>query len=371
MMEYIDTHCHLDGEEFDADRADVVQRAREAGCRRVFLPAIDLKTCRSVMDTCRQYPDMCYPMLGLHPEEVRADWADQLSAIREYLTPAPGADFGPVPRTTAAAPHTPGADFGPVPRTTAAAPHAPGADFGPVPHTTAAAPHAIGADFGPVPRTTAAAPHAIGADFGPVPCPTPHIIAIGEVGLDFYWSREFEQQQLLAFEEQVRWSVETRLPLMIHCRKAQNEMVAILKKYADDLPGGVFHCFTGNALEARQLLEFPRFVLGIGGVLTFKKSNLPMTLAGSEAKQSLTTGASEAKQTLTAGAGEAKQAGVPLERIVLETDAPYMAPVPMRGKRNEPAYIRYVIARLAEAYGVSEETICQQTTANVRRVFGV
>ena len=191
------------------------------------------------------------------------------------------------------------------------------------------------------------------------------------MGLDFYWSREFEQQQLLAFEEQVRWSVETRLPLMIHCRKAQNEMVAILKKYADDLPGGVFHCFTGNALEARQLLEFPRFVLGIGGVLTFKKSNLPMTLAGSEAKQSLTTGASEAKQTLTAGAGEAKQAGVPLERIVLETDAPYMAPVPMRGKRNEPAYIRYVIARLAEAYGVSEETICQQTTANVRRVFGV
>ena len=306
MTEYIDTHCHLDGEEFAADRADVVLRAREAGCRTVFLPAIDLKTCRSVMDTCRQYPDMCYPMLGLHPEEVRADWADQLSAIREYLPLAPGADFGPVP------------------------------------------------------RTTAAAPHAIGADFVPVPGPTPRIIAIGEVGLDFYWSREFEQQQLLAFEEQVRWSVETRLPLMIHCRKAQNEMVAILKKYADDLPGGVFHCFTGNALEARQLLEFPRFVLGIGGVLTFKKSNLPLTLAGSEAKQ-----------TLTAGAGEAKQAGVPLERIVLETDAPYMAPVPMRGKRNEPAYIRYVIARLAEAYGVSEETVCQQTTANARRVFGV
>lgn len=335
MTEYIDTHCHLDGEEFDADRADVVLRAREAGCRRVFLPAIDLKTCRSVMDTCRQYPDVCYPMLGLHPEEVRADWADQLRAIREYLSPAPGADFGPVPRTTAAAPHTPGADFG------------------------------------PVPRTTAAAPHAIGADFGPVPCPAPPVIAIGEVGLDFYWSREFEQQQLLAFEEQVRWSVETRLPLMIHCRKAQNEMVAILKKYADDLPGGVFHCFTGNVLEARQLLEFPRFVLGIGGVLTFKKSNLPLTLAGSEAKQALTTGASEAKQSLTAAGSEAKQAGVPLERIVLETDAPYMAPVPMRGKRNEPAYIRYVIARLAEAYGVSEETICQQTTANVRRVFGV
>ena len=130
---------------------------------------------------------------------------------------------------------------------------------------------------------------------------------------------------------------------MIHCRKAQNELVSILKKYADDLPGGVFHCFTGNEQEARQLLEFPRFVLGIGGVLTFKKSHLPEVLP----------------------------ACVPLERIVLETDAPYMAPVPMRGQRNESAYITYVITRLAEAYGVTDDIICQQTTDNVARVFGI
>ena len=103
----------------------------------------------------------------------------------------------------------------------------------------------------------------------------------------------------------------------------------------------MFHCFTGNEQEACQLLEFPQFVLGIGGVLTFKKSHLPETLA----------------------------AVVPLDRIVLETDAPYMAPVPQRGQRNESAFIRYVITRLAEAYGVSEEEICQQTTANVARVF--
>jgi len=167
-------------------------------------------------------------------------------------------------------------------------------------------------------------------------------IAIGEVGLDFYWSREFEQEQLEAFEQQVQWSVETRLPLMIHCRKAQNELVAILKKYAADLPGGVFHCFTGNEQEARQLLEFPQFVLGIGGVLTFKKSHLPEVLP----------------------------ACVPLQRIVLETDAPYMAPVPMRGKRNESAYIRHVITRLAEAYQVSEEEIGRITSDNVIRVFG-
>ena len=260
-MNYIDTHCHLDGEEFAEDRDAVVQRAREAGCTQVFLPAIDLKSCQSVLDTCARYPDFCRPMLGLHPEEVRADWREQLAAIKELLT-------SDISRQ-------------------------------------------------------------------------PSVLAIGEVGLDYYWSREFEQEQLLAFEEQVRWSVETRLPLMIHCRKAQNEMVAVLKKYADRLPGGVFHCFTGNEQEALQLLEFPRFVLGIGGVLTFKKSHLPETLP----------------------------AVAPLDRIVLETDAPYMAPVPMRGQRNESSYIRHVITRLAEAYGVSEDTICQQTTANVERLF--
>ena len=128
---------------------------------------------------------------------------------------------------------------------------------------------------------------------------------------------------------------------MIHCRKAQNEMVAILKKYKDDLPGGVFHCFTGNALEAQELLQFEGFVLGIGGVLTFKKSKLPETLAEV----------------------------VPLERIVLETDAPYMAPVPMRGQRNEPAFVAHVCKKLAEVYGVSEETVASVTTANAERVF--
>ena len=167
-------------------------------------------------------------------------------------------------------------------------------------------------------------------------------IAVGEVGLDYYWSREFADEQLDAFEEQVKWSVETRLPLMIHCRKAQNEMVHVLKKYASELPGGVFHCFTGNEKEAAELLQFDGFVLGIGGVLTFKKSPLPEVL-----------------QT------------VPLSRIVLETDSPYMAPVPMRGKRNESAYVLYVLKKLAESLGVTEEHVACQTNENVKRVFAV
>jgi len=264
IINYIDTHCHLDGEEFAQDRDAVVQRAREAGCTRIFLPAIDVASCHTVLDVCAQYPDYCYPMLGLHPEEVCADWREQLAAIKEIIN---------------------------------------------------------------------------------LKFQTSNIklLAIGEVGLDYYWSREFEKEQLEAFEEQVRWAIELQLPLMIHCRKAQNEMVAIIKKYAQDLVGGVFHCFTGNEQEARQLLEFPQFVLGIGGVLTFKKSHLPETLA----------------------------AAVPLNRIVLETDAPYMAPVPMRGQRNESSFIRYVITRMAEAYGASEEEICERTNENVARVFGI
>ena len=260
MFSIIDTHCHIDGEEFAEDREAVMQRARVAGVGKVFVPAIDLTTSERILQLCQQYPDYLYPMVGLHPEEVRADWREQLSAIKSILN----------------------------------------------------------------------------SQFSIVNC-------IGEVGLDYYWSREFEQEQLEAFEEQVKWSVETQLPLMIHCRKAQNELVSIIKRYARDLPGGVFHCFTGNELEARELLQFDRFVLGIGGVLTFKKSHLPEVLPKV----------------------------VPLDRIVLETDAPYMAPVPMRGQRNEPAYTLHVLRKLAEAYNVSESDIAAATNANVARIFNV
>lgn len=254
---FIDTHTHLDGEEFATDRAEVMARAREAGVGKVFLPAIDIKSTEAILDVCRQYPGYAYPMVGLHPEEVRADWRDVLAQMKQYLKPEN------------------------------------------------------------------------------------RFIAIGEVGLDYYWSREFEQEQLDAFEEQVKWSVETRLPLMIHCRKGQNEMVQLLRRYKNDLPGGVFHCFTGNEHEAEELLQFDRFVLGIGGVLTFKKSHLPEVLP----------------------------AVVPLDRIVIETDSPYMAPVPMRGQRNESAYVKFVLQRLAEAYGVSDDIVAEATNVSAQRIF--
>ena len=266
-MEWIDTHAHIDGEEFDQDREAVIQRAHDAGCKAILVPAIDLPSSERILSLCQRYEGYLYPMIGLHPEEVRADWQVQLSQLKSLIEP----------------------------------------------------------------RTT-----NINSQF-------PHLIAIGEVGLDYYWSREFEKEQLEAFEEQVKWSAETGLPLMIHCRKAQNEMVAIIKKYARELPGGVFHCFTGNEHEAAELLQFDRFCLGIGGVFTFKKSHLPEVLPKV----------------------------VPLSRIVLETDAPYMAPVPLRGQRNEPAYIPNILSLMATAYGVSNEELCRQTNDNVARIFGI
>lgn len=253
----IDTHTHLDGEEFKEDLDEVITRAKAAGVSKVFIPAIDLNSIESIDKVCNIAPDFAFPMIGLHPEEVKADYVSVLETMKKQLLS------------------------------------------------------------------------------------TDKYIAVGEIGLDFYWSREFENEQLLAFEEQVKWSIETRLPLMIHCRKAQNEMVKIMRKYEKDLPGGVFHCFTGNEKEAAELLSFDNFVLGIGGVLTFKKSNLPETL-----------------KTL------------PLDRIVLETDAPYMAPVPLRGKRNESSFLVHIVSKLVEVYGVPEEEIAAKTNATVKRIFG-
>lgn len=262
MEMIIDTHTHLDGEEFADDLDLVVQRAREAGVGAVMVPAISMQSVASVLEVCERYPKYAYPMIGLHPEEVKTDWRDVLTQMKEVL------DRSRKGQLT--------------------------------------------------------------------------VVGIGEVGLDYYWSREFAVEQLEAFEEQVRWSVETRLPLMIHCRKAQQEMVKLLGKYRHDLPGGVFHCFTGNEKEAEELLRFDGFALGIGGVLTFKKSHLP-----------------EVVKT------------IPLDRIVLETDSPYMAPVPHRGKRNESAFVVNVLDKLAEAIGVERDMVAIKTTENARRIFGI
>ena len=256
-MDFIDTHAHIDGEEFDLDRDEMVARAQEAGAEAILVPAINMEGLDKLRSVVKKYPGFAYAMIGLHPEDVRSNWREVVSEMRHIQEASPT-----------------------------------------------------------------------------------EFIAIGEVGLDFYWSREYEREQMECFEEQVRWAIEARLPLMIHCRKAQNEMVGILKKYRNQLCGGVFHCFAGNEKEAAELLAFDGFLIGVGGVLTFKKSHLPEVLPS-----------------------------IPLDRLVCETDAPYMAPVPMRGKRNESAFIPYVIERMAEAYRTTADEVARRTTANARRLF--
>ncbi len=259
----IDTHAHLDTADFKDDVEEVIERAKTAGISKTFVPGVDYSSIESVMSLCRQHPGYLYPMAGLQPEEVKADYPVVLEAIHKALM-ANLSSQSPV-----------------------------------------------------------------------------KYIAIGEVGLDFYWSREFEKEQTEAFERQIEWSIELGLPLEIHCRKAQNELIHIFRHYERELPGGVFHCFTGNAQEAEAYLQFPKFVLGIGGVATFKSSHLPEVLPQV----------------------------VPLDRIVLETDSPYMAPVPHRGHRNEPAFTVEVLRKLAQAYSVSEEQLAAITCENVMRVF--
>ncbi len=256
-MSFIDTHSHIYGEEFDEDRELVIERAKAAGLELVLLPNINADTIQPMLDLSAAHPDFVRPMMGLHPEDVKADYLAVLDAMHRRLQ-EPGHPY----------------------------------------------------------------------------------IAVGEVGLDYYWDRSMYAEQQDAFEQQVRWAVEFSLPLMIHTRSAHAEMVQIMRRYESEHLTGVFHCFGGTAEEARELLQFEGFVLGIGGVLTYKKSTLPDVLRQ-----------------------------VPLDRVVVETDAPYLAPVPCRGKRNEPAFAIHTVRKLAEVYQLTEQEVMKCTNSNVKRVF--
>ncbi len=252
----IDTHTHLYVEQFDEDRDQVVKRAIESGVEKMLLPNIDSSTIDRMMDLVHKYPKNCYPMLGLHPGNVNADFEIELKVIRERL-------------------------------------------------------------------------NAVS-----------NCIAIGEIGMDLYWDKTFVEQQKIAFREQIAWAKELDLPIVIHAREAFQEIFQILDELNDEQLSGVFHCFTGTEEEAKHIQEYGNFKLGIGGVVTYKKSELPEVLKT-----------------------------VPLEAIILETDSPYLPPVPYRGKRNESDYINLVADKLVDIYGVSRNEIEMVTTANAVELF--
>lgn len=254
----IDTHSHLYGKEFDDDREAVMQRAKDAGVKCVFLPNEDETTLSAVLSTCAANPGFCYPMIGFHPECVDKEFKKRLLPMRRLLERK-----------------------------------------------------------------------------------NPYI-GIGETGMDLYWDRAYLKEQQEALEIQVQWALDFHLPLMVHCRSAYSELLEVFEPYKRQLTG-VFHSFTGTEEEAFKLLDYEGFMLGINGILTFKKSKLPNVLAST----------------------------VPLDRLVLETDSPYLAPVPYRGRRNESSFVKEIAMRLASVYDVSFDKISHITTNNALKVFNL
>lgn len=165
-------------------------------------------------------------------------------------------------------------------------------------------------------------------------------VAIGEVGLDMYWDKTYLKEQLVVFEQQVCWALECDLPIIIHCRDAFEDLMRILSNYRDTSLRGIFHSYTGNPFEAVKMLDMPNFLLGINGIVTYKRSVLPDILGN-----------------------------ISLDRIVLETDSPYLTPVPFRGKRNESSYIVHTLNKVAELYHLKPEIVAKRTSENALKLF--
>lgn len=261
-MKLIDTHCHVYDEAFQEDLDDVIARAREAGLERLLLPNINPDSLPPLIRVCDAWPDLCLPMVGLHPEDLSDDFHGQLSELKAILDED---------------------------------------------------------------RKEGGAHRYIG---------------IGETGLDLYWDKSRLDDQIVSFKVQIEWALEYDLPVVIHSRDSFDELYGVMSDYRDTPLRGVFHCFNGSADQARALMEFGGFMFGIGGVLTYKKSSLPDVLPL-----------------------------IPIERIVLETDCPYLPPVPFRGKRNEPSFIVYTSQRVAQVYGCTPDYVAQVTNKNACSLF--
>lgn len=257
-MRLIDTHSHLFLEEFSEDLPQVIERARSAGITHIFMPNIDSTTIDSMLSVCNTYNDYCFPMIGLHPTSVNADYEKELEIVARELK-----SFN-------------------------------------------------------------------------------KYIAIGEVGMDLYWDKTFLKEQQIVLDKQINWALEYDLPVVIHCRDAFGYIYNVLEPYKNTSLKGVFHSFTGTDDEAARILEFSGFLIGINGVVTFKKSRLPEVLTK-----------------------------IPLEKIVLETDSPYLTPVPNRGKRNESAYVKDTLMKVSDIYWMSPEAVGSVTSENALKVFGM
>ncbi|NBC82861.1 MAG: YchF/TatD family DNA exonuclease [Bacteroidetes bacterium] len=254
---FVDTHTHLYLQQFDTDRDHVMEAAQHAGIGKMFLPGIDSTYTNRMLALCNEYPELCYPMIGLHPTSVKNGWQKEMDHVHETLNN----------------------------------------------HT---------------------------------------FYGIGETGIDLYWDKSTLEDQKMAFREQIQLAMDNQLPLIIHARDSFNEILEVLEQENSDKLFGIFHCFTGNYEQANRILELKGFKLGIGGVVTFKNAGLDKVVSRLD-----------------------------LANIVLETDSPYLAPAPFRGKRNETAYLVKVAEKLSDIYGLPIEDIENVTTRNALNLFKV
>lgn len=251
-----DTHTHLYSERFDEDQKAMMQRAKNAGVSRFFIPAIDSTYTEKMFQLEKDFPKDVFLMMGLHPTHVNENYLKELAHVKNWIDKR-------------------------------------------------------------------------------------HFYALGEIGIDLYWDKTFLTQQQEAFKTQIQWAKEKKLPVVIHCREAFDEIFEVLESEKSENLFGIFHCFTGTKEQAEKAISY-NMKLGIGGVVTFKNGKIDQFLHEIDVKH-----------------------------IVLETDSPYLAPIPYRGKRNESAYITHVVDKLATIYGLTFDEIATITTQNSKDIFGI
>ena len=257
-MQFIDTHSHLYSSQFDEDRTQAINDAISAGVSTILLPNISSEYTKGMLEVCGEFPENCFPMMGLHPCDVNEDNIEgELLHVEQELAKG-------------------------------------------------------------------------------------KYIAVGEIGLDLYWDKTKLEIQKKAFIHQIELAKKYKLPIAIHVRDSFAEAIEIIEKLNDESLSGVFHCFTGRVEDAQRVINLGDFYLGIGGVLTFKNSGLDKTIAEIE-----------------------------LQHLVLETDAPYLAPTPFRGKRNESKYIVNIAKKLADVQQIDIEDVARITTLNAKTLFGL
>lgn len=254
-MSLVDTHAHIYSEKFDDDIDDVIKRAQDAGVEKIYLPNIDSESIDGMLELESRYPDLCVPMMGLHPCHVKEDFEKELYIVEEWLSKR-------------------------------------------------------------------------------------SFVAVGEIGTDLYWDKTNFESQKEAFNIQCALGVKYNIPVVIHCRDSIRETIELVSEKSDDKLRGIFHCFTGTEKEATEIINLG-FYIGIGGVSTFKNGGLDDLIRNVE-----------------------------IEHMVLETDSPYLSPVPFRGKRNEPAYVIEVARKIAQLKLMNLKEIGEITTKNAFSVYG-